>query len=336
MVKSRSFRGKKTKNNRSKKYGGAFTGNQLYDLFKAEYDVTTDKKDTDEIAKKSINVDVLDKSDGDGDLYNDTFRVYFEPEQIRFIIVHRGTAMDSLYDWGDNVRNVLFSKTKLFITKRNIRAKKGHERLKTYLMEIYDNNDKSTTNKSKIYDAIYKYKQPKDSQIKEITTEEAVDELLKNTLSTIGHSQGAVYCYLYGKQGKETIVFNPAPFMGKKPDNVYMVKVKGDIVSSLATSGSSFATLSKSTIKTLDKKQLTGDEAGMFNAHFIGQLRDDATILGNKQLFSHDKELKDGSNKNFLQVIGDSVASLISTDKQQPQGGSKRKTKRKTQKRKST
>lgn len=51
MGRSRSFRVKKTKNNRSKKYGGAFTGNQLYELFKTEYDVTKDNKDTDEIAK---------------------------------------------------------------------------------------------------------------------------------------------------------------------------------------------------------------------------------------------------------------------------------------------
>jgi hypothetical protein len=325
MGKSRSFRIKKTKNNRSKKYGGAFTGNQLYELFKAEYDVTKDNTDTDKIVQKSINVEVLDENDPN--LYNDTFRVYFDPVQIRFIIVHRGTAMDSLYDWGDNVRNVACAKSKICITKRNQTAKDGHERLKTYLMEIYNKNDKSTNNKWKIYDAIYKYKQPKDSQIKEITTEEAVNELLKNSLSTIGHSQGAVYCYLYGNQGKETIVFNPAPFMGKKPDNVYIVRVKGDPVSGLATSGNSFFTTSASKIQTLDKKDLTGAEKSSFNAHFIGQLRDDATILGNKQLFSHDKELKDGSNKSQLEVFIEAFSN-----KPKPQGGSKRKTKRKTQK----
>ena len=43
----------------------------------------------------------------------------------------------------------------------------------------------------------------------------SVDELLKTKLTTIGHSQGSVYSYLYGKYGKEIIVYNAAPLLEK-------------------------------------------------------------------------------------------------------------------------
>ena len=43
---------------------------------------------------------------------------------------------------------------------------------------------------------------------KTISTEDCVDEFLLNKLTTIGHSQGAIYCYLYGNIGKEIIKSN--------------------------------------------------------------------------------------------------------------------------------
>ena len=59
----------------------------------------------------------------------------------------------------------------------------------------------------------------------------AVTHFLRNKLTTIGHSQGAVYAYLYGDQGFETIVFNPSPYKGCKPVNTYLIRNKGDFVS---------------------------------------------------------------------------------------------------------
>lgn len=286
-----------------KKYGGAFTANQLFELFQAEYENRE--------IKQSIKLDILAKDDTD--LYNSTVRVYFDPLKARFIMVHRGTQLDNLFDWTNNVRNIIAVKTKMLRTKRAERAETGHKRLKEYLIQLYHRSNPSTTNEQIIIREIAKLKQVSDSQLLRISTEDAVDELLKNKLSTIGHSQGAVYAYTYGNQGKETIVFNPAPYIGKKPDNIYIVRVKGDPVSSITTSGNSFFSLSPSKIQVLERRKLDENDKGLITPHFITQLRGNATIVGNKQIFTHDTQIKGRSN---------------SSDKKRhkSQGGSKRKT----------
>jgi hypothetical protein len=116
--------------------GGAFTGNQLFELFSSQYfnaDVTK---------IKSIHVEPLDKQNKD--LFNDKFWVLVHidksnPENIRFIVMHKGTE-GNVYDWGNNLRNVVFGNTKkktlksrLVGTKRESIANKGHTVLVSYL-----------------------------------------------------------------------------------------------------------------------------------------------------------------------------------------------------------
>lgn len=76
-----------------------------------------------------------------------------------------------------------------------------------------------------------------------ISTNGSVKEFLKENLTSLGFSQGAVYAYLFGGEGAETIVYNPAPFHGDKPKNTYILKTKNDVVSMFTTLG------------TLDKKR---------------------------------------------------------------------------------
>ena len=125
----------------------------------------------------------------------------------------------------------------------------------------------------------------KNSQIVNISVEEAVDELLKNRLTTIGYSQGAIYAYLYGNRGKETIVYNPAPFRGKKPDNTYIIKQKGDFVSRLTDASDNTNT------KLVIIDNLPNSKNSISN-HSIDALNGIKEIFGNKFLYNYDDELK--------------------------------------------
>ena len=60
---------------------------------------------------------------------------------------------------------------------------------------------------------------------------------MKENLSSLGFSQGAVYAYLNGSEGNETIVYNPTPFRGIKPDNTYILRTKNDVVSMFTSRG---------------------------------------------------------------------------------------------------
>jgi hypothetical protein len=112
------------------------------------------------------------------------------------------------------------------ITKRNVSAKEGHIELKKHLIRMYKQKAKTNPIFSGIIQFIETALQGNPQNL-----EYAVTHFLRNKLTTIGHSQGAVYAYLYGDQGFETIVFNPLPYKGCKPVNTYLIRNKGDIVS---------------------------------------------------------------------------------------------------------
>jgi hypothetical protein len=135
-----------------------------------------------------------------------------------------------------------------------------------------------------------------NKQIQKITIEEAVEQLLKTRMSTIGHSQGAVYAYLYGDEGVETIVYNPAPFNGKKPDNTYIIRRKGD-PASIFTTGNKITTLEK----------LSGQ--GLVGQHSIDSLDNKFYVFGNKFVYSEDKEYVEpkDSNSTFEALHDDTI-----------------------------
>lgn len=200
----------------NEKNGGGLTMNQLGKFMYFMYHKTQAK-----IPPGFIYLDKKNKS-----LNNESFTVFYHPENVHLIAVHRGTNFKSISDIGNNIRNLFFTESSSFITKRNEIAKEGHIELKKYLIHMY----KHRTNIKPIFYGIIQFIEDALNG-KESLVEYGVNHLLKNKLTTIGHSQGGVYAYLYGDQGFETIVFNPAPYKGCKPANTYVIRNKGDMIS---------------------------------------------------------------------------------------------------------
>jgi hypothetical protein len=115
-------------------------------------------------------------------------------------------------------------------------------------------------------------------QESELKVDDAVNRYLKEKMSTIGHSQGAVYAYLFGVEGAEIVVYNPARFNGNKPPNTYIVRRKGDPVS-----WNVHAT-NPNRITELDK--IGWDP---IKAHLIDSLKKDFNVVGDGKCMSTDK-----------------------------------------------
>ena len=188
-------------------------------------------------------------------LFTDTFKVYFNIVTGQTVVCNTGSR-STLTDLGaNNVRNMFFNKNDFLKTKRNEIAENGNAALVEYFLKCYtDNKNDSEKNKIPTIDDInslikinstdmekYIYAHidlaKKTFILKELVEKDNIKPYILiniyflNKLTTIGHSQGAVYAYLYGNIGNEIITYNPAPFTGEKPYNVYDIKVKGDIVS---------------------------------------------------------------------------------------------------------
>ena len=231
--------------------GGKFTIHQLMNLF----NIFTKGQN---YKTMPFNIEILDKNYY---LYNNRFHAYviFNPppkvineeflhsekfkkdmKSVRIIVIHRGTiqvsgfrtkkrrfdtisrVFGSLKDWTNNLRNVTtFKHDKTPKTYRQEKAKLGHEALFNYLQKLKEEN----------VDSILRSKNYMKLLLFYCLKKKSVSAFLKERLSTLGASQGAVYAYLYGDEGKETIVYNPAPFHGKKPKNTFILKTKNDVVS---------------------------------------------------------------------------------------------------------
>lgn len=230
--------------------GGGLTGEQLYNFIGAAYILVNN----DESEENNINTQLLldgfvplkglktgsinylmRKSKEIDSLYNDTFKVYFNVNTGHIVACHRGTfgnkkswVSDKLAlttDIGNNFRPY---------TYRRLIAKNGHNALLEFFIEcanIQENPENKTDIRNTIKKYISDYKYNGDIQSK-------IQNYFKNKLTTVGHSQGATYAYLFGKDGKEIITYNPAPFPKTKPNNTYDVRIDKDLVSIL--SGVSF------------------------------------------------------------------------------------------------
>jgi hypothetical protein len=259
-------------------YGGALSGVQLYKFFNYMYN----EKD-----KLPENFVPLNKNNLK--LYNSKLKVFYNPKNIHIVVAHRGTKLDDNRDVFNNVRNFISVKNEYLITYRNLIAKEGHNELKNYLVKVYNNRVKYYLKYKTIIDYIDKL--IKNS--KELTVKNAVDKLLKSKLSTIGYSQGAVYAYLYGEHGKETLVYNPAPYFHKKPKNTYVVKTKIDPVSVLNSSEK---------IHIIKKRNKTYKELKSIKtyeeAHSLKHLKNITKKFGNKSLSTNSKKNRQSIKKN--------------------------------------
>jgi len=220
----------------------------------------------------------------------------------------------------NNTRNFMVTKFKYLITYRNAIAKKGHINLEEYFNECLNSNDEtiepsnmdnSFTKINNNPEEFEKYNNTikKNIKLHLLNSNNTVKEYLKNNLTTIGHSQGAIYAYLYGNIGKEVITFNPAPFNSNdKPANTYDIRIKGDIVSKF--SGMSVIGKTQNATKivldpTKNKKNVTikytnGDikhKLVDISKHSCEQLGKDS---GHENIFFGDPTLKSDSIDNNI------------------------------------
>ena len=255
------------------KKGGFLTGNQFYKFF------LYFKKDNNKLLPKGfIPLNKKNKL-----LFNNKFIAFYNPNTLHFVIVHRGTIGNDVKDIFNNVRNFLSVKNKYLISKRNEQAKMGHNEVKNFLINLYKNKNKNK-NKYLTYKSIIDYLDnlKKSSPIANISN--SVDELLKRNLTTIGHSQGSIYAYLYGKDGKEIIVYNSPPFIGKKPENTYTIRHRYDPISYLNKSKKNVV---------LNHKTKT-----IIDSHKIKSLKNISKIFGDPFLYSLDYKSKTQKNRN--------------------------------------
>ena len=252
---------KRKRQNLIKMKGGSLSGNQLSDLFNAQYlydnEITHDFFPLIQIMSEynsifADNVNLNDKfkeiiNNNKTPLYSNTFTVFVNKsildDEIHLVAVHKGTY--STKDWANNlaigVEKFTFKMYDQTKTKRSQTADKGTYALIEYLIGLFESSDDNnlTDVEKKIKDALKFY----ETKISKFTLNDierlgnnqisvvVVMEFLRNHLSTIGHSQGAVYAYANGSIGRETIVFNPAPYNYEKPSNCTIIRIKGDPVS---------------------------------------------------------------------------------------------------------
>jgi hypothetical protein len=95
-------------------------------------------------------------------LFNKRFQAYFDLDNSRIIIIHRGTSAVNIKDWGNNLRNLMFKDIKAkFKTTRFIIAQNGHTSVRNYLRYLFkiaaSNIQSQDTSKSKIEANIIQY-----------------------------------------------------------------------------------------------------------------------------------------------------------------------------------
>jgi hypothetical protein len=106
--------------------GGSLTGNQFYDFF-----ISIIKDDD-----KLLPEDFIPLNKNNYLLYNNKFRAYYNPKNLHFVILHRGTIPGNKKDILNNVRNFFAVKNKRLITKRNELAKTGYYEVKSFLIKL--------------------------------------------------------------------------------------------------------------------------------------------------------------------------------------------------------
>ena len=220
--------------------GGSFHPWNLYELLSAQYK-------NKELPSGFEFIDEHDENLKSKDLF---VWCVIHPQNCHIIIMHRGTK--GLSDWGNNLKILgthfptKFTKGKtnhywlkrFFSTERAIRAANVHIRLNNRVESIIHDikhNENIIDRHTSLYKCVSKFLMKQNLNNKSSTLRKL---FIKTHLSTIGHSQGALYCYVYGDEGFETIVINPAPIPPgfHYPSNLYVCRNVYDPISMMGMS----------------------------------------------------------------------------------------------------
>lgn len=315
--------------------GGGLTGEQLYNFIGAAYilvnndDDKSKEKNINEllfldgfVPLKNLKMGYIDyymrKSKEIDSLYNDTFKVYFNINNGHIVACHRGTFGNKKSWFSDKIALTIDigNNFKPF-TYRRLIAKNGHNALLDFFIECA-NIQENTENETNIRNTIKNYISKYNTDTEEQNIEEKIKHYFKKKLTTVGHSQGAIYAYLFGKDGKEIITYNPAPFPKTKPDNTYDVRIDRDTISRL--SGLSFFKKDKATLNVL-KTNIPNIKFKTY--HGIDAIKDTGSLscfFGDNTLDSlkeENKFLLNNANKCQIVLDEQDVANInVSENKQ--------------------
>jgi hypothetical protein len=178
IIRNKKKSRRKTRSRKNKiQRGGGLTATQLHDFIDAVYiplDLKVDtvysnynkKTDTQisEIKLQQIKLQQIKPIEeklkpficlnpNKNILYNDVFKVYYNPENGHIVACHRGTggssAVNTFEDVGNNIRNAAGTTSQTLKTKRNLVAQWGHETLYQYLIEILNSENLTDENLKK-------------------------------------------------------------------------------------------------------------------------------------------------------------------------------------------
>jgi hypothetical protein len=251
-----------TSRRRKSQRGGAFHLGTLYNLFSAQYDWSTKPGDG-KVTTLPKPYEFIDENNIALKSPKNKSWALFVPSNCHIIIMHRGTDETDINDIGNNVRNILPTThhpvtnpsvgKDVGVLSRFVRRYLGtvrlqyaancHSELNRIVENIFHNifSKKSSTHhyaSSQFEKCVKRFYDenpilpPPFHQLKN-KAEAFRRFFLKKRLSTIGHSQGSAYCYLYGDEGLETIVYNPAPIPSGAtfPKNLYVLRTPNDPIS---------------------------------------------------------------------------------------------------------
>jgi hypothetical protein len=313
--------------------GGGLTGEQLYNFISAVYIFVNKDIDIENerdknktlfldgfVPLKGLKIQNIKKKTIDS-LYNDTFKVYFNVKTGHIVACHRGTYGKNNLSWIKDVANNFRP-----FTYRRLIAKNGHNELLDVFIECAkEKNEEKDVDldldldlddynncllnirkiiKKHISDYIYNKEEEEE--------EDKIKDYFKNKLTTIGHSQGAKYAYLFGKDGKEIITYNPAPFLKTKPDNTYDVRIDKDLVSKL--SGLSF--FKKDKVTRIVLKQLPNIKLTTYHGReAIKETGGTSCFFGDNTLYSlpeDKKSLLNSANQCQIVLKDEKTGTIIS------------------------
>jgi hypothetical protein len=120
-------------------------------------------------------------------------------------------------------------------------------------------------------------------------------------MSVIGSSQSSAYAFLNGNRGRETIVYNPAPFYENIPDNSFVVMVEGDPIADF--SRRHFNTYSQNILRREHRViyiRSPSSNSWLENHGGIIQSEVQKKFVGNTKLFEEMREIEEIKNPQNL------------------------------------
>jgi len=124
-----------------------------------------------------------------------------------------------------------------------------------------------------------------NTNINNINLETRIKAFLSMRLTTLGHGPGAAYAYMYGDEGFEVIVYNPAPYPNNIPPNTWVIKRDGDLISK--TQHHRFTDQNVLTLKKINDAPIKSNTMADIEIQYsINALKDNPYLYGNPMLYS--------------------------------------------------